>query len=442
MTLKQLVHRISSVDVVKVFSLNAIATFVRMLAGMISVKVVAVIIGPSGIALLGQLNNLITILLGVANGGINSGITKYVAEYKDDDSYIHKLLSNAFRIIVVCTLIVSIIMIFGSYHLSKLIMRDGSYFYVFIVFGITLIFYTLNGMLISVLNGYKKFQKYIKVNIGGTILGVIYSILLVTTFGLPGALINAVTFQSVVFFVTLYMCRHEIWLKKEYFIGRYDRNIVKKYFGYSAMTLTSLALFPLSQLFLRGYVISEISVVDAGIWEGMNRISHMYLGVITSAFTIYYLPRLSEISNNQELRQEIFRCYKFFVPMLLLIGVTIYLLRYVILWLLFTPAFTPMEQLFPWQLAADFLKICSLLISLIMLAKAKTKMYIITEIVFTISYFSLSFLFMRMNGVVGLVQGYMSNILIYFITMVFLFRKTLIPSKNDNSTTYSTSKVR
>ena len=67
--------RTAKEDIVKVFSFNAISTLVRMLTGLISVKVVASIIGPCGIALLGQLNNFSTILLGVANGGINSGIT-------------------------------------------------------------------------------------------------------------------------------------------------------------------------------------------------------------------------------------------------------------------------------------------------------------------------------------------------------------------------------
>ena len=98
--------RTAKEDIVKVFSFNAISTLVRMLTGLISVKVVASIIGPCGIALLGQLNNFSTILLGVANGGINSGITKYVAEYKEDESAIKKILSNALQITLFFTFIV------------------------------------------------------------------------------------------------------------------------------------------------------------------------------------------------------------------------------------------------------------------------------------------------------------------------------------------------
>lgn len=423
---KYLLHRLMGVDIVKVFSLNAVATLVRMLTGMISVKVVAVIIGPAGIALLGQLNNFNSILLGMANGGINSGITKYVAEYKDDDSYIKKLLSNALQITVTCTLFISILMILGCVQLSRLILMSDEYYYVFIIFGFTIILYTLNGLLISVLNGYKQFGKYVKVNIIGTILGLAYSVTLVIAFGLPGALINAVTFQSVVLLITLYMCRKEHWLKWDYFKEKHDRIITRKYLGYSAMTLTTLALLPVSQMLLRGYVISEISAADAGIWEGMNRISQMYLGVITSAFSIYYLPRISEIQDNMVLHNEVFRCYKFIIPMLLLIGLAIFFLRHIIVKLLFTPDFYPMENLFVWQLLGDLFKIGSWLLSFIMVAKAQTKMFITTEIIFSFIYMFLCFIFLRYNGIIGLTQGYLINYILYMVTMVLLFKRIIV----------------
>ena len=70
------IKKVISSDLVKVFSLNAVSTFIRMLTGFVSVKVVAVLIGPVGIALLGQLNNFSSILLSISTGGITNGMTK------------------------------------------------------------------------------------------------------------------------------------------------------------------------------------------------------------------------------------------------------------------------------------------------------------------------------------------------------------------------------
>ena len=60
---------------------NGIATAIKILLGIISNKIVAVILGPSGVALLGQLSNFISISSTVSTLGITSGVTKYTAEY-------------------------------------------------------------------------------------------------------------------------------------------------------------------------------------------------------------------------------------------------------------------------------------------------------------------------------------------------------------------------
>lgn len=430
LSIKQLIVKLKYVDIIKVFSLNAVSTLIRMLAGLISVKIVASIIGPAGVALLGQLSNISQILLGLANGGINGGITKYVAEYKEDDNEIKKIISNALRITLIFTFIIALCLIVGHRYLSRYILLTEEYGYVFVVFGFTIVLYTLNALLIAILNGFKLFKKYVVVNISGTIIGLIFSVFLVIFFGVPGALINAVTYQSIVFFVTLWMCRKQPWFNRNYFLKKFDRLTCRRFLGFSLMTIVSLSMLPVTQMLLRGYVISQISIIEAGWWEGMSRISAMYLSVITTALTVYYLPRLSEINDKQELRDEVFRCYKVIVPMLLCIIYFIFILRHFIIRTLFTPAFYPMENLFVWQMLGDFFKMCSWLLSYIMVAKAQTKRFVLCEIVFAFTYIGICFLFIDNNGIVGLTQGYMINYLLYLLTMLYLFRDLVFKKYN------------
>ncbi len=422
---KSFISRVLKADIVKVFSLTSISTLVKMCTGLVSVKIVASIIGPAGVALVGQLNNFSTIALSLATGGINSGITKYVAEYKSDASKVKQYLATAFRITVVCSLLVGLVLLLLCKQLSSLIMMTPQYWYVFAIFGITITFYGLNNMLVSVVNGYKQFNKYVKVNIVSSIFGVAFTVALVLALGLPGALISAVTFQSLMIFVSVLMLRKLEWLRKDWLVGKFKRTIASQYFRYALMTLLSAFLVPISQMLLRGYVISEISITEAGWWEGMNRISNMYLMVITSSFSVYYLPRLSEISDRIELRHEIFKCYKVIVPLLLAGFTVIYFLRFFIVKLLFTHEFMPMTQLFIWQMAGDFFKICSWLLAFLMVAKSMTKAYISTEIIFTLSYILLGYTFIRFDGIVGLCQAYLTNYVLYLVVLTFMFRKLL-----------------
>ena len=403
-------------DIVKVFSFTSVATLVRMATGLVSVKVVAGIIGPAGVALVGQLNNFATIVMQLACGGINSGVTKYVSENREDEGRLRSLLSTALRITVFCSVVVGLVMILFNRRLSRLIMLDEAYGYVFTVFGFTVLLYALNNMLISIVNGFKEFRKYVSINIANSIVGLCFTLVFAISFGLKGALLSAISYQSVMLFVTLFMVRKLPWMSREYFRERFSAPTAKKYLQYTLMAIVSAACVPVVQLLLRGNVISQLSLEQAGWWEGMNRISHMYLMVITTSFSVYYLPRLSEIQDRYGLKREIFKAYAVIVPMLL-VGFT---------------AFMPMERLFGWQMLGDFFKICSWLLAYLMLAKAKTTLYITTEIGFSLLYLTLGFLLVKANGVVGLNQAYLINYIVYTIVMVIAFRKVLFAKKSDN----------
>lgn len=425
--------KLKQVDIVKVFSFTAISTIVKMLTGLISVKFVALIIGPTGIALLGQLNNFSSIILTLACGGINNGVTKYLAEPENDVDVVRDLLSTALKITVYCSAFCGIILLLFNKLLSELVLLTPDYGYVFVVFGVTILLYALNMLITSILNGFKEFKQFVKVNIVGSIIGLIITLFLVYFFELRGALISAVTFQSVMFFVSLWMVRKLPWLSFSMFKEKFSTIIAKKYFKYSLMTFVTAATVPVSQLLLRGYVISEISVVEAGWWEGMNRISNMYLMVITTSLSVYYLPKLSEIQDKFELRSEIFRAYKFILPVITVGFLVVYFARVLIIRVLFTPDFISMSDLFLWQLIGDFFKISSWLLAFLMVAKAMTRMFIFTEVLFSVLLVGLGYYFVMYNGIVGLTQAYAINYFIYLLFMLVVFRKLVFNKKQNEN---------
>jgi PST family polysaccharide transporter len=191
------------------------------------------------------------------------------------------------------------------------------------------------------------------------------------------------------------------------------------------MTFVAVTMFPLSQLLLRRYVISNISIIEAGWWEALNRISGIYLMVITSSFSVYYGPRLSELKNKNELKKEIFLAYKIIIPCLLIGLPCVYFMRFFIIRILFSPEFMPMEKLFIYQLFGDFFKISSWILAFIMGAKRMTKEFVFTEVIFSLLFVGFAFLFLKRNGIVGIVQAYLLNYIIYFLTMLVMFRRLL-----------------
>jgi PST family polysaccharide transporter len=306
-----------------------------------------------------------------------------------------------------------------------LILLDTQYRFVFQLFGITIILYTLNSYFLSIINGYKEFKKFVTISIVTSLLGLIFTVVLVFLFELKGALISTVTYQSVVFFATILMVRKTKWFNKFNFFSKFSYLITKKYLHFSLMAFVTTATVPLSQLFIRSYAIKNISAEQAGWWEAMNRLSGMYLMIITASFGIYYLPRLAELKSKNELRKEIFSAYKIIIPLLLLGFTVIFIFKDLIIKLLFSVEFYPMRDLFFWQLIGDFFKITSWLLAFLMIAKSMTKEFIITEIGSSLLFVSLALFLVNRNGIIGITQAYFINYIIYAFTMSIMFRKTI-----------------
>ncbi|MCC8142835.1 MAG: hypothetical protein LIO97_02180 [Tannerellaceae bacterium] len=137
--------------------------------------------------------------------------------------------------------------------------------------------------------------------------------------------------------------------------------------------------------------MANISTIEAGWWEGMNRISNLYLLVVTTSFSVYYLPKLSELENKRDIKYEIVKAYKVVIPTLLFLFTLVYLLRFIVIRVLYTPEFLPMEELFIWQLVGDLFKVSSWLLAFVMIAKSMTKAFIITEFYFPLFILELDY---------------------------------------------------
>ena len=422
--LKEPIGRFCRSELVKVFSLSSVATLVKMLTGLISTKVVAVLIGPGGVALLGQLNNLVYIVQYLASGAINNGVVKYVSEHKGSVGKVRTLLTNALLVTVVCSLACGTAMIACHGRLSRWIMLSDEYGYIFIVFGVTVILYAFNMLLLSIVNGYREYKMFIRINVANSLAGLVFAVVLTLLYGLPGALIGATTYQSAVFFVTLYMVRRKPWARWSYFRGRIDRSIIRNYLKYALMTLVSIGTMPVAQILIRRYIMLDLSELEAGWWEAMNRISNIYLLVVTTSFSVYYLPRLSEITEPNEVRREIGKAFKVIIPLLLTGFVLVYLCRFLIIRILFTSEFLPMAKLFGWQMGSDLFKIGCYILTYVMIAKARTVVYVTTEIVFTIIYIGLACQLMQTSaGIIGVTQAGMAAYLLHMGVVYLYLRK-------------------
>ena len=414
---------------IKTVFFSAIVTFIRIISGFIASKVVAVFTGPSGVALIGAFNNFIAIALTFANGAINTGVVKYTAEFADNNGKLKQLFSTAFKISIACSLIIGFFLLVLASYFSEWVFSSEMYTGAIRVLGITIIFYSINTLFISILNGKGQIKKYTIVNTVGSVISLLFTVVLVYFFRLNGALYALVLAQSIVFFVTAALIIKSDWFDWTYFNKSFDTDVARKLGRFSLMALVTALTTPVSQILLRNLLIHNLGINSAGYWQGVIRVSDGYLLIITTSLGTYYLPKLSSLVKEHDIRKEIFNALKIIVPAVFIGCVIIYEFRFFIIKVLYTNDFLKMEPLFFWQLLGDFFKVAAWVIGYLMVAKAMTKLYIMTDVVFSLVYVCLGYIFVKIFGLQGITIAFAITYFLCLLAMIIVFRKLLFYRK-------------
>jgi O-antigen/teichoic acid export membrane protein len=404
--------------------LNGVAVLIKTITMFVLNKILAVYLGPTGYAAIGQFQNFIQMVTTFAGSAINTAVVKYTAEYHEDESKQRAIWKTAGSIIFLFSLIFAFLILIFQGQLSLYIFHSLKYQTVFIWFAVFLIFFNFNTLFLAILNGKKEILKLVLANIAGSLFALIITSVLAIKLHLYGALVALSIYQSIAFIVTLLLCYRANWFKFSSLLGKIDLEITKKFSSFILMALVSAICVPLSQMLIRAYLTQEFSLAYAGYWEAMIRLSTVYLMLVTTTLGVYYLPRLSELNKIDEIKKEVYLGYKFLFPLTVVGGIIVFVLRDWIINLLFTPSFAPMQDLFFWQMMGDALKIGSWILAYLMLSKAMTKLYISTEIIFTLSLIALTYVCTQFFGFKGVSIAHLINYGMYWIVIsLFIFKQ-------------------
>ncbi|WP_427927515.1 O-antigen translocase [Acinetobacter guillouiae] len=411
-------------NLLKTSVLNGVAVLIKTATMFILNKILAIYVGPAGYAAIGQFQNFIQMITTFAGSAINTAVIKYTAEYFEDETQQRTIWKTAGSIVLFFSLLFSFSILIFQKQLSLYIFHTEIYRSVFVWFAVFLTFFTFNALFLAILNGKKEVLKLVIANIFGSLFSLIITSLLAIKYSLYGALVAISIYQSLAFFVTLFLCYKSEWFQFGYLFGKVDKGIAKKFAAFALMALVSAVCVPLSQIVIRSYLTSEYSASYAGYWEAMIRLSAAYLMLVTTTLGVYYLPRLSELKNLKDIKTEIYLGYKYIFPLAVIGGLMVYILRDWVIALLFTKTFLPMRDLFLWQMIGDSLKIGSWILAYLMLSKAMIRLFITTEIIFALTSILLTYICTQAIGFEGVSVAHMVNYGVYWIVMsYFVFKK-------------------
>jgi polysaccharide transporter, PST family len=416
---------VSTVNVLRTGVYTTIATAARLLAGLVVVKLVAWFAGPEGVGKLGQFMSLMSLLAVLAGGGISAGVVKYVAEYRHDAERLARLLAAALSYALCASCLMGCAALLFSHPLARWLLGDPRYASLIRVLAVAQLGIALVNYILAVINGFMDVRRLAFVQVVGSAIGVVMVVGLSRWLHLYGALLALVMGQVLTLLVGLPVWWRSPYFRRSMLRARFDREMTGRLAAFSVMTLTSALLPPLINIAVRNRLAVQFGWEQVGYWQAVSKVSDAYLLFLTTAINIYYLPKLASTHGRASLALELRSAYRHLLPLVVVLAATVYLLRNEVTHLLFSADFTAANVLYGPQLIGDVIKIASFVLSYLMLAKAMTRLFVISECVFALSYLALVYLFTANFGLVGAMYAFAVNYLFYLVFNVLVARRYL-----------------
>ena len=406
---------------------SAASTTISLLVKLITNKVIAVYLGTNGMFLIGQLKDFLKIGNTLGTMGIETGTVKYTSELNKNKTNFKELLSTSFKIHFYSSLIVVLlIVIFYNYVTNGFsdemsLIKNNNYKY---ILSISIISFSIQTFIMSVLNGLKKIKTFVLINIVATLISAIILIYLVVNYSIIGAFYALILSPILTLITALSICLILKPFKLNFFNYLFKVEYLKNLSNFSLMAIAAPICLISATFIVRYYIYDEFDSNHAGSWEAMWRISAIYLLFLTTTFKFYLVPTFSNL-NNDQLKKEVFKIWKTILPVIFLITIVVYLSKDMIINILFTNEFNLINSLILFHLLGDIIKINCWVLGNILVAKAKTNQFILFQVEWCILFVILSIILANTYGFIGLSIAYFVTYLIHFLLLNIYFRKIL-----------------
>ena len=411
--------------------LTSLTSVIVLFFGVITSKLIAVFFGPNGIVEYSQFRQIVQwmIILGSFNG--SSALIKRIADYKKLFNF-SDFISSVFFLYLLGAGLVSLFWFFVIYIIEIPSIRN-----LFLVSNNPLIFFivglfvgVLSSFFLSILSGRQRiFYLCISQIIGGlfglvTTVFVIYYKLeeyigIIFLMNLLGSLLSAIIF-SIFHRLSYYPNPSNI---------RYSE--VSSFLKFSSVFLITGLVGAAVPILVRMNYIFDYGISSAANFDAAWTISMMYVTLILASMNTFYLPMISS-ADKEDVKILFNKVFKQIVTLGFLIVCFVVVFKHQLVVILYTSDFSNAVNILKWTTFGDFLKIVSFVFGILLISEEKTKIFIVSEIIFQLTLITLTNLLLPYaENAIGISYCFCNLIYLLFISF-YLKRSFNIVLDNGN----------
>ncbi len=406
-------------------SIASLSTAIKILSVFIITKYISVKFGPESLGLYGQAQSFINLILAFSTLSSAVGITKFLAEYSNHVILRTKIVMAAWDMTIICSSLVSVFIIIFSKYISRTIFFSEEHYQYVVAIGFITFFLSAYKTRIAILNGYFKFEK---IAFWEILFNIINPIVLI--------LVSLISEDSVIvslaisYFVVFYFMNPTFRLNPFRLVSRWSRlkAVFRPLIKYSFLIFIQTIMGYGVEIILRLYLVEKLSLVDLGLYEGMNKISGGILLPVSSIISIYFFPIFSNKSSGT-FNAILIDSFKKLIPLFAVLLIALYIFRGQIITLILSSKFVILGDYFYLQLIGLLVSVMNLLYMNALLGRGYIKAVFTLSISFSILFLFLSYILISTYGLAGAFFAYsitaFVGLIVYIIFHLFQNQKLI-----------------
>jgi len=397
-------------ELVSFTAISGLSLIFNMLLNITRAKILAVLLGPSGVGLLAQVNNFDTLIATLASFGIGYGITNLISRSRPDCDDDGDIVRTGGYLLLAVYVPVALSTVASSRYLARYLLGDSAFVYLFVILAGGFFFQFYAFFFESIMQGYKAIKDISLARVISSALGLAGIVPLAWLWGINGAAIGMIAWLLFRFLAFgLLSIRAGVNWSSLWSKGRFRIQQARRIFRFGLSVFLINSLNALTLLFIRTRIVHYLGSSTNGIYQVVWAVSSQYLTLVPLALWSYAYPRLAEvISDEQLVGDELSKVLRLGIllitPMMFgILGVRDFLVR-----LLYTAEFLPAASLMTVQLWGDFARFLVWWVELPLYAGGKLSRIVMIEACYSLGYLTFGTILLHTLGLLGVCLGYMA----------------------------------
>ncbi len=400
------------------------ASILNILFKIIQSKVIAILLGPDGVGLLGLFSSVSSLATTIAGMGLGTSGVRAIADATGKDNPTH--LARTARVFQRLTFLLA-----GIGGLSVFLLRDwisqitfGSTRYASSIgwLALAVFFLVLSMGQTALIRGVQRIGDLARVNVFGAAAGTLLGIPFIYWWGNQGVVFYLLGIAGMTLLVSWWFAR-KIQLEAVHLSWSEIQIQARPLLRLGIMFMGAGLLTTAGSYLVKVLLTRQAGVGAAGLYQAASMLANVYVGFILSAMGADFFPHLSSVAHNNQSSNELVNAQVRIGILLAVPGILAamalgpWLLRF-----LYSAEFVQAFDIFRWQALGTFLRVVSWPLGFLLLAKEQGKLFLLTELAANLVYLGVTWIGLPIWGLTGVGIAFFALYLFYAVLMTGVAR--------------------